>query len=47
MICATTLDKFITQNEKDFQRYNLPILNDKLWTLDEFKNYIGFDYKKE
>jgi len=47
MICATTLDKFITQNKKDFQRYNLPILNDKLWTLDEFKNYIGFDYKKE
>jgi|GEM_PF-3721029 len=47
MICATRLDKFITQNEKDFQRYNLPSLNNKLWTLDEFKNYIGFDYKKE
>ena len=41
MICGTRMDRLVTQNTKDFQRYDLPSMENKLWTLDEFKAYIG------
>ncbi|MBI4801045.1 MAG: hypothetical protein HY796_00830 [Elusimicrobia bacterium] len=41
MICGTRMDRLVTQNINDFQRYNLSSMKDKLWTLKEFKDFIG------
>jgi hypothetical protein len=41
MICGTRMDRLVTQNIKDFQKYNLLGMKNKLWTLNDFKDYIG------
>lgn len=40
MICGTRMDRLVTQNTNDFQKYDLPSMKDKLWTLEEFKQHI-------
>lgn len=40
MICGTRMDKFVTDNTKDFQKFSF--LSDKLWTLKEFSAHIKF-----
>lgn len=42
LICGTRLDRLITLNTNDFQGFNLPSLSGKLWTLVEFKDYLGW-----
>lgn len=41
-ICGTRMDKLVTQNTKDFQRYDIPGMREKLWTLDDLKDCLSF-----